>query len=173
MEDLRYPIGKYVFNEEISRETIDTWIEEIYNTPTKLRQAVQNLGDNQLDTPYRPEGWTIRQVIHHLVDSHMNSYVRFKLALTEDNPTIKPYSEDRWAELPDSKLPIEISLDLLGALHKRWVYVLRNISPTELKKTFQHPDSGEITLEQNIGLYDWHCRHHIAHITSLRKRLNW
>ncbi|MDQ0200136.1 YfiT family bacillithiol transferase [Neobacillus ginsengisoli] len=173
MNDLRYPIGYFNTQIGISDILIENWINVIEMTPSLLRDAVRGLNDEQLDTPYRPGGWTVRQVVHHLPDSHLNSYVRFKLALTEDTPTIKPYMEDKWAELPDSKLPVEISLKLLEGLHNRWVNLLRSLGPDDLEKTFLHPDSGEISLGLNIGLYAWHCQHHLAHINSLRERQGW
>lgn len=169
--DLQYPIGKFIFEGEPANEDINRWVNEIAQTPILLRQAVEDLSDEQLDTPYRPGGWTIRQVIHHLADSHMNSFIRFKLALTEHNPTIKPYQEDKWAELADSSLPIEVSLLLLEVLHQRWVTLLRSLHVADFQKTFIHPESGVTKLSYNIGLYAWHCRHHLAHITSLRDRL--
>lgn len=171
--DLRYPVGEFKVEGDITQDLINEWIEEIENAPSLLRDAVKGLKEEQIDTPYRPGGWTVRQVVHHLPDSHLNSYVRLKLTLTEDRPVIKPYKEEEWAELPDSKLPIDIPLVLLEALHQKWVYLLRNLSPSDLEKTFLHPESGEISLSSYIGLYAWHCRHHIAHITSLRKRLEW
>jgi hypothetical protein len=171
--DLRYPIGKYEVENQITKAMIDGWIEEIANTPTNLKATVADLRDDQIDTPYRPDGWTIRQVVHHLADSHINSYVRLKLTLTEDAPTIKPYQEEEWAKLPDSHLPIEVSLALLEAVHERWVCLLRSLQPSDLERTFIHPESGEQTIAFYIGLYAWHGRHHIAHITSLRDRLNW
>ena len=149
-------------------------IEEIASTPANLRSAVQGLSESQLQTPYRPEGWTVRQVVHHVPDSHMNSYVRFKLALTEDDPTIKTYAEDRWAELPDSKsTPIEVSLTMLDSLHDRWVRLLRSFTPEQWQRTFRHPDLGPMSLEKALALYAWHGRHHVAHITELRKRMSW
>jgi hypothetical protein len=171
--DERYPIGKFEFQGEITNDVVKTWIKEIEELPGLLRAAVKNMNIEQLDTPYRLGGWTVRQVVHHLADSHMNAYVRFKLALTEENPTIKPYQEGKWAELPDSKLPINVSLELLTSLHKRLVQLLRNLSTNDLKKTFLHPESGEVTVGKNIGLYAWHSRHHLAHITSLSKRKGW
>jgi uncharacterized damage-inducible protein DinB len=173
MLDLRYPIGPFQLEGEVTMVLIESWMKEIEMTPVQLKEAVKNLSEEQLDTAYRPGGWTIRQVVHHLADSHINSYTRFKLALTEDNPTIKPYREDKWAELPDSTLPVEISLTLLEALHSRWVTLLRSLQPSDLEKTFIHPDSGVNTVGVTIGLYAWHGRHHLAHITSLRNRLGW
>ncbi|MBM7584452.1 hypothetical protein JOC86_000989 [Bacillus pakistanensis] len=171
--DLRYPIGKFEYEGEPTPEVLKRWIKEIEDTPFQLREAVKGLSDKQLDTAYRPEGWTVRQVVHHIADSHLNSYTRFKLALTETNPTIKLYEEGKWADLPDSQLPVDISLKLIEALHGRWVCLLRSLKPDELGKTFQHPESGKIKLSSNIGIYAWHGRHHIAHITSLRERLGW
>jgi len=150
------------------------FLEQIAQTPAKLRGAVAGLADAQLDTPYRPDGWTVRQVVHHVPDSHLNSYVRFKLALTEDDPTIKTYAEDRWAELADSKAtPIEVSLTLVDSLHDRWMRLLRSLTPEEWKRTFRHPELGPMTLEKTLALYAWHGRHHVAHITELRKRMSW
>jgi hypothetical protein len=174
MEKLQYPIGKFQFEGTITAEQRDLWIEEIAEAPQKLRLAVQGLSESQLDTPYRPGGWTVRQVVHHVADSHMNSYIRFKLALTEDLPTIKPYDEARWAELSDSKyLPVEISLQLLDSLHLRWVDLLRSANAEAFNRSFIHPESGETPLAKNLGIYAWHGNHHIAHITSLRDRMNW
>lgn len=174
MNDLRYPVGKFHFDGSMSQEQQQTSLHEIAETPTKLRAAVQGLSDAQLDTPYRPGGWTVRQVVHHVPDSHLNSYVRFKLALTEDAPTIKPYAEDRWAELADTQAtPIEVSLTMLDSLHDRWVRLLRSLSPEQWKRTFRHPEMGPMTLEKTLALYAWHGRHHVAHITELRKRMSW
>jgi uncharacterized damage-inducible protein DinB len=173
MEELRYPIGIFSFENPLTMEVVDNWVKEIEVAPFQLREAVRNLSEEQLDTPYRLGGWTVRQVVHHIADSHMNSYIRFKLALTEDQPTIKPYFEDRWAELPDSELPVEISLSLLEALHGRWVTLLRSLNESDFEKTFIHPDSGVQTVGNTIGIYAWHGRHHIAHITSLSNRLGW
>jgi uncharacterized damage-inducible protein DinB len=141
--------------------------------PKKIRQAVSDLSEEQLDTPYRPEGWTVRQVVHHVADSHLNSYCRFKLALTEDVPTIRPYYEDRWAELADSKLPIEDSLKILEGVHSRWVSFLNSLTDEDFQRKLNHPESGEWTIEKFLGLYDWHSKHHTAHITSLRERNGW
>jgi hypothetical protein len=171
--DMKYPIGKFQFNGEITNTVTRDWINEIEDLPELLRDAVKVLDNEQLDTPYRSGGWTVRQVIHHLADSHMNAYVRFKLALTEEKPVIKPYDEAEWAELSDYKLPIDISLSLLETLHKRWTNLLRSLSPADMKKTFIHPDSGDVSVGQNIGIYAWHGRHHLAHITSLCNRKGW
>jgi len=174
MEDLRFPVGKFHYDGSPSPQQKQVFLDEIAQTPTKLRGAVAGLAEAQLDTPYRPGGWTVRQVVHHVPDSHLNSYTRFKLALTEDEPTIKTYAEDRWAELADSKAtPIEVSLTLLDSLHDRWVRLLRALSPEEWKRTFRHPELGPMTLEKTLALYAWHGRHHVAHITELRKRMLW
>ncbi|MBJ8052323.1 bacillithiol transferase BstA [Bacillus cereus] len=173
MKDLRYPIGQFTYVGTITEEIIDKWIQEIEDLPNELARAIKDLDQKQLDTPYRVGGWTVRQVVHHVVGSHMNSYIRFKLALTEKNSTIKPYKEEKWAELPDSKLPVDVSLVMLDSLHKRWVNLLYSLEPADLEKTFNHPESGESKLAAAIGLYAWHGRHHTAHITSLRERLNW
>ena len=139
-----------------------------------MTAAVAGLDDRQLDTPYRPGGWTVRQVVHHYADSHANSYVRFRLALTEDAPVIKPYDEQRWAELPDAKsAPISVSLTLLSALHQRWVLLLRSLDDQTFARTFIHPELGEMRLDKTLGLYAWHCHHHVAHITNLRARQGW
>lgn len=169
--DLRYPIGPFTYEE--GRDCIEKWIKEIEELPTLLRAASGDLNDAQLDTPYRPGGWTVRQVVHHVADSHMNSYIRFKLALTEENPTIKPYMEEKWVELPDSRLPVEISLTLLESLHTRWVHLLRSLHATDLEKSFYHPDTGATKLKVAISLYAWHGKHHTAHITALSNRLGW
>jgi DinB superfamily len=171
---LQYPIGKYKAPDSISKADVDGWIHTIEEHPAKLRRLVNGLSDEQLNTPYRPGGWTIRQVVHHLPDSHLNSYIRFKWTLTEDIPTIKPYHEDRWAELPDSFAPTDIALNLLDAVHVKWVLVLKSLSKDDLKKTFIHPESGkERFLDWNIGLYAWHCNHHYAHIENLKKEKGW
>ncbi|WP_416829208.1 YfiT family bacillithiol transferase [Ectobacillus polymachus] len=169
----RYPIGEFQFDGEITAQVIEGWINKIEELPKLLRDAIGDLENEQLDTPYRLEGWTIRQVVHHLADSHMNAYIRFKLALTEDNPIIKTYDEGKWAELPDYELPVSHSLSLLEGLHTRWVKLLRSLSPADLKKTFIHPDLGEVSVGKNIGIYAWHGQHHLAHITSLCKRKGW
>ena len=172
--DLRYPIGRFKLESEPTDEEVRRAIDEIAEAPAKLRAAVEGLTQQQLDTPYRPGGWTVRQVVHHVPDSHLNSYCRFKLALTEDEPTIKPYHEDRWAELEDSRAtPTEVSLALLESLHKRWVLLLHSLGPDDFKRAFRHPELGVVSLAQNVCLYGWHGRHHVAHITSLRERLGW
>lgn len=174
MTDPRYPIGKFAFEGTIDAAQRETWIAEIASQPARLRQAVKGLSDVQLDTPYREGGWTVRQAVHHVPDSHMNSYIRFKLALTEENPTIKPYNEAGWANLADSKLPVEVSLKLLEGIHERWVILLRSLTETDFDKTFVHPQSKEtLSLAQSLGLYAWHGNHHIAHVTELRKQKGW
>jgi len=173
LEFLKYPIGKFEKPKRITLETVGRWIDQIEHLPIKLRKAVENLDENELDLTYRPGGWTIRQVIHHLPDSHMHSYIRFRWALTEDKPTIKTYHEGRWAELPDAKKGnIEISLILLEALHIRWVLLLRTLKLEDLNKSFIHPESGkEIRLDENIGLYAWHGNHHLAQIENFVKSI--
>jgi uncharacterized damage-inducible protein DinB len=174
MTDLRYPIGKFHFDGTLTEPQKQAALDEIARTPENLRAAIKGLSEAQLDTPYRTGGWTVRQVVHHVPDSHLNSYVRFKLALTEDEPTIKPYAEDRWAELADTKAtPVEVSLTLLESLHDRWARLLRSITPEEWKRTFRHPDLGAMTLEKTLALYAWHGRHHVSHITRLRDRKAW
>jgi hypothetical protein len=174
MEDLRYPVGEFHFPESVSARELATFIVQIAETPVHMRNSVAGLSDSQLDTPYRPGGWTVRQLAHHVPDSHINSYTRFRLALTEDEPVIKPYEEALWAELADARtLPIEPSLVLLESLHARWVPLLRSLSDAEWKRTFRHPALGLVRLEQNAALYAWHGRHHVAHITALRKRMSW
>jgi uncharacterized damage-inducible protein DinB len=178
-EDLRYPVGRFQWEgaasgERASGERITAWIGEIADAPGQLRAAVEGLSAEQLDTPYRPGGWTVRQVVHHLPDSHVNSYVRFRLALTEPEPVIRAYDEARWAELGDARTaPVEVSLALLEALHERWVLLLRSLAPEDWQRTFRHPEIGLMTLERNAALYAWHGRHHVAHITSLRRRMGW
>ena len=174
MDDLRFPVGKFHHEGSVNDQQKQAFLDEIDQTPAKLRAAVSGLSDSQLDTPYRPDGWTVRQVVHHVPDSHLNSYVRFKLALTEDEPTIKTYAEDRWAELSDTKAtPIEVSLVLLESLHHRWVRLLRSLTPDQWKRRFRHPELGPMTLENTLALYAWHGRHHVAHISELRKRMSW
>ncbi len=174
MEDLRYPIGGFSFEGSATADDRRDWIEQIAAAPAKLRAALEGLSASQLDTPYREGGWTLRQVAHHVPDSHLNSYVRVRLALTEDEPVIKPYREDRWAELIDARTaPVEISLALLDSLHQRWVMLLRSLTPADFARTFRHPELGLMTLEKNLALYAWHGRHHVAQITSLRERMRW
>jgi uncharacterized damage-inducible protein DinB len=174
MDDLSYPIGKFHFSGPLADDKKREAIDGIAETPTNLRAAVAGLSPEQLNTPYRPGGWTVRQVTHHVPDSHMNAYVRFKLALTEDEPTIKPYEQQLWAELPDSKeTPIEVSLTMLDALHDRWVRLLRSLTAKDWQRTFRHPELGLVSLEKNLALYAWHGKHHVAHVTALRQREGW
>ena len=174
MTDLRYPIGPFQAPGKTTSAQRRQWIETIAATPEKLRRAVAGLSEAQLETPYRPGGWTVRQVVHHLPDSHLNSYVRFKLALTEETPAIKPYWEDRWAELADSKGPIDISLNLLEALHLRWVLLLESLSAEDFQRDFYHPENkAAMRLDTTLALYAWHGEHHVAHITALREWMGW
>jgi hypothetical protein len=176
MDDLRYPIGRFSVTpaDEISREQIQAAIEEVADLPEKLRAAVAGLTADQLGTPYREGGWTVRQTVHHIADSHMNSFIRFRLALTEDKPGVKPYNEKDWAELPDSRTAdVELSLSLVSSLHARWVMLLRTMSAEDFRRVFVHPEHGERRLDWNLLLYGWHGRHHVAHITGLRERMGW
>ena len=174
MPDLRYPIGKFTYQTPLTEAQKQKDLDAIEQAPANLRSAVKDLSDQQLDTPYRPEGWTVRQVTHHVPDSHLNAYIRTKLALTEDEPTIKPYAEDRWALLADTQnTPVEVSLALLDSLHTRWVRLLRSLKAEDWKRTYRHPERGVMDLEETLALYAWHCRHHIAHVTSLRQRKGW
>jgi uncharacterized damage-inducible protein DinB len=172
--DLRYPIGPFKFDGGISADGRRRLIDEIEQAPAKLRAAVHGLSAEQLDTPYRSGGWTVRQLVHHLPDSHVNAYTRFKLALTEQEPVIKPYEQDRWAELSDARTaPVELSLALLESLHRRWVLLLRSLTAADFARTFKHPEMGVVSLDKNLALYAWHGKHHVAHITALRERMAW
>jgi len=172
--DPRYPIGPFTYRGPGSAEQRSVWISEIAAAPEQLRSAVQGLSDAQLDTPYRDGGWTVRQVVHHVPDSHLNAYVRFKLALTEDHPTIRPYDEKRWAQLTDARAgSILVSLDMLDALHERWGRLLRSLGPAEFGRTLNHPESGVLDLDLLTAHYAWHGRHHTAHVTALRQRRGW
>jgi len=174
MNDLRYPIGKFTYDGAMTADKKKAYVDGVAQAPAKLRSAVKGLTDAQLDTPYRPGGWSVRQVVHHLPDSHLNAYVRFKLALTESDPTIKTYAEDQWAELVDSKItPIDVSMTLLESLHDRWVRLLRSLSDEDWKRTFRHPELGSMTLEKTLALYAWHGPHHVTQITNLRDREGW
>ena len=165
LQKLRYPVGRYSKPDVITDALLREWIDTIEIFPHKLKNEVAGLTDAQLDTTYRPGGWTIRQVVHHCADSHLNAYVRLKLTLTEEKPTIKPYLEARWAELVDSTLPVPSSLAMLEGVHTRWAFLLRSLSPADLKKRFVHPEHGkEFQLDELIALYGWHCRHHLAHV---------
>lgn len=174
MENLSYPIGKYEAK-PFSEQQLKEWLIDIQFLPQHLENAVTNLDEAQLDTPYRPGGWTVKQLVHHVADSHMNAYIRFKLGLTEDNPTIKPYEEKLWAEMNDSKVvPINVSLTILHAVHQRWVEVLKAIKPNEWERTIVHPEHGrQMTLWFLLGMYAWHSKHHTAHVTALRERMGW
>ncbi len=174
MENLQYPIGKYQ-PQPFSAKQLEQWIIDIKYMPNHLENAVINLDEHQLETPYRPDGWTVKQLVHHVADSHMNAYIRFKLGLTENSPVIKPYDEAAWALLSDTEnLPINVSLTLLFALHTRWVVVLENIKEEDWNRTVFHPEQKkEITLWHLLGMYAWHSLHHTAHITALRQRMNW
>jgi uncharacterized damage-inducible protein DinB len=174
VDELRYPIGRFRPREGLSSLETRRLIDDLAALPGEVRAAVAPLSDAQLDTPYRPQGWTVRQVVHHLPDSHVNSYVRFKLALTEEEPTIKDYDEAAWAELPDGRgEDVEGSLSLLEAVHRRWTLLLRSMAPEDFARTFRHPATGVVTLDRNLQLYAWHGRHHLAHVTRLRERNGW
>jgi hypothetical protein len=178
MEDLRYPIGKFAWvapenDEEMAKRRAQA-IEVLATLPTNFSHAVAGLTSQQLDTPYRPEGWTVRQLVHHVPDSHANAYVRFKLALTEYEPAIKTYKEDMWAKLPDTATtPTEVSLQLLSALHTRWVTLLRAMDSSDFARTLRHPEMGVLDLNRMLSLYAWHSAHHTAHVTKLRERMGW
>jgi hypothetical protein len=173
--ELRYPVGKFDWDAPIKAADFPTLIAAIAEAPGALRAAVAGLSPNRLETPYRPGGWRVKQLVHHIPDSHLNAYTRFKLALTEVEPTIKPYNEAAWAELADSQsVPIDVSLTLLDSLHARWVALLRSMDAADFGRTLRHPEHDRVlTLGQMLGLYAWHGRHHVAHITALRKREGW
>jgi hypothetical protein len=171
--DPRYPIGKFEMPKEVTQPRRQQAIDEIAATPAKLRDAVKGLRDAQLDTPYREGGWTVRQVVHHVPDSHMNAYIRLRLALTEDKPTIKPYEEALWANLADAKLPIAVSQSLLDSVHVRWDCVWRSLKPEHFARKLVHPDHGERNIDWLLFTYEWHGKHHTAHITELRKQKGW
>jgi uncharacterized damage-inducible protein DinB len=174
MDTLRYPIGQFSFPESTTAEQRARWIDEIAATPSKLRATIDGLTSEQIETPYRPGGWTIRQVVHHVPESHSQSYIRFKLALTEDTPVIKPYDEALWAKTPDVlSTPLDVSLALLAALHERWVQLLKRMTDSDYGRSFRHPELGLVRLDQNLALYAWHGKHHTAHITALRDRMGW
>lgn len=173
MSDPRYPIGKFERQSSYSPADLEGFIRTLEQFPAQFRAAFADLEAAQLETPYRDGGWTLRQLAHHVPDSHVNAYVRFKLALTEDNPTVKPYAETRWAELPDSSLPIEVSLSLLEGIHTRWTVILRSLQPSDWVRTFEHPDNGLTRLDQSLALYDWHSRHHLGHAVNLRVQMGW
>lgn len=172
--DPRYPVGKYAPPAEVTPAMRSAAIDEIAGAPANVSAALKGLNDSQLDTPYRDGGWTVRQVVHHMADSHMNAYIRWRLALTETEPTIKPYEENDWAKLEDAAhAPVEVSVRLLESLHDRWVRLLRSLKPEDFARTFRHPEHGVRTLEWMLFLYAWHGRHHTAHITELRSRKGW
>src|SRR5580698_7127231 len=175
LEELQYPIGRFDWTGRTTQSDRSEWLQIIANTPSSLRAAIAGLTPEQLDVPYRDGGWTIRQVVHHYADDHMNSYIRFKLALTEDAPTIKAYSEPLWGELPDARMgPIEPSLALLTALHQRWIAAWKALAPSDWMRTFIHPRSGKaISLDGLAAIYAWHGRHHVAQVRALRTRSGW
>ena len=174
LETLRFPVGRFEPAGRIPAAERDRFLDSIATTPARLRAAVAGLSDEQLDTPYREGGWTVRQVVHHVPDSHMNAYVRFKLALTEDTPRIKSYQEAEWAKLDDSRTtPVETSLTLLDTLHARWDRLLRSMNDADFQRTLDHPEMGPVSLDTMTRLYDWHGRHHVAHVTKLRERMGW
>ena len=175
MSDPRYPVGKYIRKDTLTPDERRQMIDIIAAAPSRLREAVAGLDDAQLDTPYRDGGWTLRQVVHHVPDSHLNAYTRLKLALTEEEPTIRPYDEAAWAELADSRLtPIEVSLALFESLHARWTTLLRSMKDADFQRGFLHPEHpGVMTLDAFLAMYAWHSRHHVAHITSTRERMGW
>lgn len=173
MEELKYPIGKFTYDESSPKEMTSRWIKDIASLPRRLSDLVYTMSKKQLNTPYRENGWTVLQVIHHLGDSHMNAYIRLKLALTEDNPTIKPYDQDKWAGLPDYDMKMDDSMELIYGLHKRWARILHSLTSQQLERTFQHPESGTWTVRKLIAQYAWHSNHHLAHIRTLKERNNW
>ncbi|HUF04035.1 MAG TPA: putative metal-dependent hydrolase [Aridibacter sp.] len=172
-EELRYPIGDFEKPSDASAEKRSEWIATIRELPSNIDAAVKGLGEDKIDTPYRPEGWTIRQVVHHVADSHLNAYCRFKLALTEENPTIKPYDEGAWASLSDSEMDPSVSLQLIDSVHRRFANLLEHMTESDFSRTLDHPDSGAWELSKMLALYAWHSKHHTAHITSLRERNGW
>ncbi|MGE6631770.1 YfiT family bacillithiol transferase [Bacillus sp. NPDC077027] len=174
MTSLQYPIGQYEPTSERSEQQLKEWIGVLEDIPKQLKEATKHLTKAQLDTPYRPEGWTIRQVVHHMADTHMNAYLRFKIAITEEAPHIRPFDQQRFAELPDSKAPIEISLQLIDILHAKWVLLLEGMNDSDFEKTYYHPVYQKtIALYHATGMYVWHSKHHLAHITELKKRSGW
>ena len=170
LDELRYPVGRFDANAAGSRQE---QIETLRELPARLRAAVDGLSDAQLDTPYREDGWTVRQLVHHVADSHANSYVRFKLALTEETPAIKAYDEKAWAELADSRLPAAVSLEMTEAVHARLLALIEAMTEADFARQFRHPERGTVTLGDNLAIYAWHSRHHVAHITRLRERMGW
>ena len=173
-EDLRYPVGRFRPHTSPDRSHRSAAIADIAELPQKIRAAVAGLDDRRLDTPYRPGGWTVRQLVHHVADSHMNALIRVKLALTEDTPTIKPYDENAWSTLPDMTLPIAVSLSLIEGIHTRWIAVVNGMAVDQFARSFMHPElQTEMTLDHLVQLYAWHSHHHLAHITELRRRERW
>lgn len=175
MTDPRFPVGKFALEGQITAERREQWIVEVGETPARMRAAVHGLTEAQFDTPYREGGWTVRQLVHHVPDSHLNAYIRFKLALTEDNPTIKPYEEAKWAELADTRnTAVGVSLMMLDALHRRWVMLMRGLAEEDWTRTYFHPERKlKVRLDLALAEYAWHGRHHVAHITSLRDQMGW
>jgi len=174
MIENQYPIGKFNYIDDPDQKERERLISNIERLPSDLRMNVTGLSNEQLDTPYRVGGWTVRQVIHHLADSHLNSFIRFKWTLTENNPTIKDYNQDRWAETADAQIaPPELSLSILVSIHRRWAYLLKSLSEVDFEKSFNHPESGEMSLNKSLVLYDWHGRHHLAQIKTLKKIKRW
>lgn len=172
--DLQYPVGRHDPGAPVALEQVRRAIEDIRELPRRLAEAVRGLDDARLDTPYRPQGWTVRQVVHHVVDSHLNAYVRLRLALTEDRPPIRGYRQELWAELPDARsLPVEPSLEILRGLHERWTALLDRLDAQQLDRPLEHSELGSLTVSQLTCLYGWHSRHHVAHVTSLRAREGW
>jgi len=172
--DLRYPIGQFDIHTTVTPEDLRAAIDDIAAAPARMRAAVAGLSDEQLDTAYREGGWTVRQVVHHLPDSHLNAYIRLRLALTENEPTIKPYDEAAWANLEDARsMPVAPSLALLESLHERWVALMRSMDPDDFGRVLVHPELGRVGLDRLMALYAWHGRHHVAHVTSLRDRKGW
>lgn len=170
----RYPIGQFTSPATITAAERDMWIRDIAECPSRMRAVVARLNDGQLSTPYREGGWTVRQVVHHVPDSHMNAYIRTKMALTEHEPVIKPYEESQWATLEDARaMPIDVSLRLVDALHERWVRLLNSLTDADFRRTFVHPEAGTMTIDVQMALYSWHSRHHVAHIQALRERMKW
>jgi uncharacterized damage-inducible protein DinB len=172
--DARYPVGEFRWEGPATFAQREHWIAEIQEIPGRLRVAVKGLSDARLDTPYRDGGWTVRQVVHHLADSHLNAYIRFRLALTEDEPTVKPYDQALWANLEDARTaPVDPSLSLLESLHYRWVLLLKSMKAADFSRAFDHPERGRMTLDQNLAEYAWHGRHHVGHINSVAQRMGW
>ena len=174
MDDLKYPIGRFDRQQPLPAGGVAILIDSLRGVPTEMREAVKDLSDEQIDTPYRDGGWTVRQVVHHVPESHMNAYIRMKWGLTEDKPTIKTYNEKAWSALPEAHTtPIDVSLDLLSAIHARWDFLLKSMTAEDFERTILHPEWGEISLTTLLQLYEWHGRHHVAHVTQLRNRSGW